>query len=445
MLNYTQNIDFQTNKTLNLKIWRFLFVLLFVVTPYFEIKIQAQTIPEIISINAKETSVADIFENINKQYNIKIAFNSSDLKKIKVNEYKAENQHIDKIINDLLKNTEFSYKHIGNQIVIIKNEDKDTDDEEKRVLPSKEERLRLIVRDTIYQTDTIFVTKIETVHKIDTVKVIVPRVDTVFVDKKQNLSLIRPSLFVKTIDHDEQFSLGLSYSQQLSFLNFKSTNEFNNTYINDLKEAIDCITLNNFSLNVEGAYRKSDWDLSLGISYNSYKNSFSFVKTEYEDPYYLLDTIDTYYHIDNHTFDTTFYHVIDSTFMLGTEYNYNAYDKNRLSYLGINIGLAYTFYKTQYFSLFVKTYANLDFLIKSSGTYITDNKEDRIYRYTKDNFKKIKFTGTVSIGSKLSITDSFDLIPEIYYKHYFGSITQHESIKTNLNLIGIKIGIIHYF
>lgn len=445
MLNYILNIDFQINKTSRLKIWQLSFLILFIIAPLFGIKTQAQTNSETISVNAKDTSVADVFENINKQYNIKIAFNSSDLKKIRISEYQAENQHIDKIISDLLKNTEFSFKHIGNQIVIIKNESKDDEKNNKRELPSKEERLRLIVRDTIYQTDTIFVTKIETVHKTDTVKIIIPRVDTVFVDKNHDHNKTHSSLFIKNIDHNEQFSLGLSYSQQISFLNFKSKNEINNTYINDLKESINHIAFSNPSLRIEGAYRKSKWDISFGISYNSYKNMFSFVRTEYEDPYYLLDTIDTYYHIDNQTLDTTFYHIIDSTFMPGTEYNYSAHNKNHLSYLGIDIGLAYTFYDTKYLSLFVKTYVHLDFLIKANGMYITDNKDDRIQSFTKGDFKKVKFTGTISVGTKIGVTESLDLVPEIYYKHYFGSITHHEYIKTSLNLIGLKLGINYYF
>lgn len=445
MLRLVQHTEHQPFTGKHKFLWRMFFPIFFIIISGICSEIHAQNVSEtIISIDVKDTNAAEILEYIYKQYNIKIAYNSSELSKIKIDEYKAEKQNIDKIISNLLKNSVYSSKHIGNQIVIFKDESKNVAKNEHKELPSKEERLRLIVRDTIHHYDTVVVTKIETIHKIDTVKVYVEKVDTVFMNENVHDKLIS-KLFVKNIKHDEQFSLRLSYSQQLSFLNFKTKNEDMKEVVSLMKDAINFTSFRSTAINIDGEYNVSKWNFSVGISYNSYRHKFSFNKKEYEDPYYVLDTIDSYYGIDIHTFDTTFYHIIDTTYMSGNIHNYNHNEINKLSYLGFNIGVAYTFFKTERMSLYCNTSAYLDFLIKAQGAYISDDKTERVKLYDRDDFNKVKFACNISLGSRITLTESLDLIPEIYYKHYFGSITKNADFKTKLDALGIKLGICYYF
>lgn len=445
MLKLVQHTEHQLYTKPHRFLWRVLISIFLIVISGIYSDIKAQNVSQtIISIDVKDTNAAEILESIYKQYNIKIAYNSSELSTIYIKEYKADNQSIDKIINDLLKNSEFSSKHIGNQIVIFKDEEKHIPKKEPKEILSKEERLKLIVRDTIHHFDTIVVTKIETVQKIDTVKVYVEKIDTVFMNENVHEKLIS-KLFVKNVKHDEQFSLRLSYSQQLSFLTFKTKNENKREIVNLLEDAISCKSLRSTAINIDGAYSVSDWNITVGISYNSYRHKFSFHEKEYEDPYYVLDTLDSYYNIDIHTFDTTFYHIIDTSYMSGNIHNYNHDEINKLSYLGFNVGIAYTFFKSQYFSFYFNTSANLDILINAKGAYISEDKTERVKLFDKNDFNKVKFACNFSLGSKISITESLDLIPEIYYKHYFGSITKNADFKTNLDVLGIKLGVCYYF
>lgn len=435
----------QTNRSYNRFLLRMIVVLFCAVLSSFNHDTIAQnTTNSIISVDAKETSVADIFENIYKKYNIKIAYNSSDLKKIKVDEYKADNQHIDKIINELLTNTEYSFKHIGNQIVIYRDEAKKIEKKQERELPSREERLRLIVRDTIHYIDTIYLTKYETIQKIDTLRIVVKETDTVYIEKKPIIKTYK-DLPTRKLIHNEQFSLKASYSQQMAILNFVNKDHPDDEFTNLLNETIDKISLRSFALNIDGTYNISDWDLSLGISYNSYKHNFSFERVEQDESYISLDTIDTYYDVDIITLDTTYYHIIDTTFIPGNIYKYNASSLNKVSYFGINAAVGYTFYRNHNIALYAKATAGIDILMRTKGKYLSEDASNRIIPLEKELLNKVKFTYGIGFGSKIALTEQLDFIPEIYYKHYCNSLSKNHHYQIKMNVLGIKLGFSYYF
>lgn len=428
---------------------KYIFLVILFLNPCLYSSLSGQEVNHtIISIEAKDSSLADIFDDIYKRYNIKLAYNSSELKTIIIDHYHAENKTIENILNDLLKNTTYSHRSIGTQIAIYKDENKNPKPNTRQITkPTTKNNTENIIRDTIYHTDTVYITKTETIYKVDTVRLHTKEVDTVIIYKKPTtkakFKTFSSSLFAKDYSHNNQFSIRLSYSQQMSLLNL-STNTDKEEYLSLLDESIDNVSFNNISINLDGGYTLKNFDFSLGLSYNHYQHHFSFIKSEYEDEYFLTDTIDSYYIIDNMT-DTIYYHIIDTTFYPGTLHQYNTDDINRLSYFGINAGISYTFFKSQRLMLYVKANAILDFIVSSNGSYIVDSKYDRVQPINKDILITTQFAYQLGLGSRIAVSKSFDLVPEVFYKHYCGSITHSDVISMKHSAIGLKLGVHYYF
>lgn len=430
------------------------FFLLFCLTFLPSLNITAQNITDkIVSVDAKDTSVGSILETIYKQYNIKLAFNSKELKNIEVKEYKAENQTIDNVLRDLLNNTGYSYKPIGNLIAIYKDDSNITENtaksqKNKKTSSPPSSKPKETLKDTIHHTDTVMI--IKTIHDVDTVRITVKEVDTLFIYKKPTtkakLMEISKNLFAKDYSHNKKFSLRLAYSQQYSWLDITGKKSVNKEYLSQLKESINMQSLNNVAINLDGGYTFKNWDFTVGISYNSYRHKFSFNAIEWNDPYYVIDTIDRYSKINPITGDTIYFYLIDSTYTPGTQYRYKINDNNHISYFGINMATSYTFYKTERMILYLKAAANVDFLISANGSYIIDDSNyDRVQKLNKDVFEKTKFTYLIGLGSRIALTESIDIVPEIYYKHYCRSIIKDSSIKIKNNILSLKIGINYYF
>lgn len=415
-----------------------------------------------ISISFENISVDAALNRLYKEYSIKLAYSASDLQGYQIKHYSAENKAVKDVLSDILANTGCSFKYIGNQVVIFKDRnitDKESNDDNKHdsKKPKKEKhkendlpQVPLKVSDTVFVHDTITFVRTDTIVRTDTlIKTETIRVvDTVIVYKRPNIKKrmedVRRAFMGIDYTHNEKFSLRLSYSQYLTIINI-GNNDIDHDYFEESLGALDRHSLRNYTVDLDGGYTYKNFDFNIGVSLNSLRHHFSFSDIIKDPSTFTIDTIDTYYNINSITHDTTYFHITDTVMIPGSEFKYNTFSNNNLLYLGLNFGVSYTFFRTERFNIFIKCRGDLNYLINAKGSFITENSNDKIKDLNIDEFNRVKFTLSGSIGVKYAISEDFDIVPEIYYNRYLGTITKEPLPTARLDCMGLRIGLYYYF
>lgn len=117
-----------------------------------------------------------------------------------------------------------------------------------------------------------------------------------------------------------------------------------------------------------------------------------------------------------------------------------------LHYIGIPIGIAYTFFRTGDFGFYVQGGAMAEKGIAWRETYTLANSNDRSSTHEQHNIKGIQFSVNASAGISYDLSRHFALYVEPGVSYYFSNTSQPASYRTahptNFNIkIGLRFGI----
>lgn len=414
-----------------------IFLMLFTLLQSKEAK--AQNFNPLISFSVESCTLDVALENLLAEYDINVAFSKADLSKIRIEKYSCSYKSSEEVLADLLKGTNYGFRKIGKQYVIRKNkavepsqnDNSEPEDPISEITKHKTETIMDKTGDTIRVFDTMQV--IRTVMRYDTIVRYdsIFTVDTVFDIKYKGYEIKWP----KFKDNGWFISPSLSYGIAKYFTTC-------NILADDTKLDIEKNSVVNAS--IDGGYKHDRWSAGMTLSFRSVRYRFLFDETFYEGDYYVNDTLDTYY-VTYPTGDTSYYYIIDSTYM-PLETTLNSYrDVNRINYLGLGAFLTIDIYHNDHARLFAKIAATLEIPCLAEGS--TLNADGAMGRALSiDDVASPKFSYLLGIGAAVKVSNRIELVPELFYRKTIGNLyTNNSPIDLRTELGGLKLGLTYYF
>lgn len=400
---------------------------------------EAQNFDPLISFTVESCSLDVALEKLLAEYDINVAFSKAELSNIRIEKYSCSYKSAEEVLADLLKGTNYGYKKIGMQYVIRKN---------KTIDPRKNEQNEPINEIKKHKTETIMSKAGDTIRVFDTMQVIrtvmrydtiirydsIVRVDTVFDIKYKGYEIKWP----KFKNNGWYVSPSLTYG--FAFIDQKIDPTFTNENI-----SINLLPSSDFTVGLDGGYKKNRVSFGINLSYNTLRYRFQLDETIFSGNYYVNDTLDTYFVIHPNLDDTTYYYIIDSTYV-PLETTTNSFrDINRHDYFGIGAFATFDIVRNAHFRLFAKAQATIGFLTYAEGSTI---KEGQMIgnSLTSNDLKPAKFSYQIGLGGAWKVANRIELIPEIYYMKNAGVLFLDDSpINMQTRFFKLKLGLTYYF
>ncbi len=341
------------------------------------------------------------------------------------------------ILDELLSNTNHTYKQVGNQIVIYK--DKSGNDSSQQVEENSNDThtsVTLIplqnnipdepIIDTIYIQDTIV--KMIT----DTIRI----TDTLFVEKEKpakpattKIKDIPVDYFNPMASRENGWSAGVFFAPIASDFSLASQS---NTW-----------SISNYSFGVEVSKIFNKLNISGGLKLTHFGEKFNNTYNVTDGGYFVTDTVDEYYTVSQT--DTVWYYITDSTWkpVDSHEYSYNI--NNRIGYLEFTLSLSYDFYSSRKLRLYVEAGAQAGVLIYSTGLAIPDANEPSGIDFADLNFNSPSYSMLAGVGIKYRINEYLDFNSELYYFQNFNEVVIDYPLDKKISGAGLKLGLIYYF
>ena len=433
------------NKLLNSNILRIFSIALFLMlfTTFQPKEAKAQSFDPLISFSVESCTLDIALEKLLAEYDINVAFSKAELSKIRIEKYTCSYKSAEEVLADLLKGTNYGYRKIGMQYVIrknkayspeIPNEQNEQEEPISEITKLKTETIMDKTGDTIRVFDTMQV--IRTVMRYDTIVRYdsIYQIDTVYDIKYKGYEIHWP----KFKDNGWFITPSLAYG-------FASIDSKVDPALADQNISISLLPSSDFTIAVDGGYKTNRLSVGMGISYSTLRYRFQLDETTFTGDYYLNDTLDSYYVVHPNIGDTTFYYILDSTY-IPLETTFNSFrDVNRHDYFGISAFASFDMVKNAHFRLFLKAQATVGFLTYAEGSTIKDGQyADNLL--TVNNLKSTKFSFQIGLGGAWKVANRIELIPEIYYRKTVGGLYREPSpIDIQTHCIGLKLGLTYYF
>lgn len=408
----------------------------------------SQVIDPVISFSVESCSLDVALEKLFAEYDVNVAFSKAELSQIRIPAYSCSYKPVDEVLRDLLKDTDYGYKKIGRQYVIKKMPvfvpvypENHTNDPAVPAVVENHKVDTVLNRstDTLRIFDTLFVTRIliqrDTVIKQNTVV----EHDTTYIRKRNPVEFNWPSF------RNNGWFANVSYEHAWGNLKQSLNNpDFEELYgLYNQSADLSCFAMN--GVMAEAGYKQNRLSYGLSLLYRSLNYRFAMNRTVTEGNYYVNDTVDTYYVVNQVSGDTSFCYVLDSVFVPLETYNFSCREDNRLNYLGVGGFCSFDVFSAEYFRLFVKAGFSLDFLIDARGSMFSTDKPF----YTndlKDCAEKVKFNYSFGIGAALKVGERLELVPEVDYRGYAGSLCRKDyPIGLRMQSVVLKLGLTYYF
>lgn len=392
-----------------------------------------------INFSVKNVSLVQALEKLYSENKVNIAFSNSDINPNTKVTCSAENKTIEEILQNILPADEYIFQKIGNQYVILR---KNTKSQEKK---TEKDSNPIITTDTVekivIKTDTII--RIDTLTKVDTL--VIHDTVTIFKEapaalKRNKIKNLRSDIFYLDQRREKGFALQASYSQHLTFYNYKNESQY--TDLVDTYEDAIKPSLRSCQISVGGIYFLKRFSSSLDITISSLRHKFNYSQSFVEGGFYRIDTLDTYYTIGSN--DTIWQFVTDSVYVPREEKDWSYRDINSFLYLGLQLNVAFDVIHQENVKIYAKAGLGLNYLIYYSGTVIQPNESKNTILLKDSDLQKINLSYNFGVGGRFSIAQNFDLITEINYFKYTRPVVKDFLLDINFQGVGLKLGLIYY-
>ena len=411
-------------------------------------KSYSQVVDPVISFSIESSSLDVALEKLFAEYDVNVAFSKAELSKVRISAYSCSYKAIDEVLSDLLKGTDYGFRKIGRQYVIKKMPTFVPEYPENHTIdpavPSVVENHKVDTvlnrrADTLRIFDTLFVTRIliqrDTVVKQKTVI----EHDTTFIRKRNPIEFNWPSF------RNNGWFVNLSYEHAFGNLE-QSVNDHDYEELSDLyNQSVDLSDAVMNGILATAGCKQNHLNYGVSLAYRSANYRFSMDRSTQQGDYYVNDTLDTYYVVNQISGDTTCCYVLDSLYVPLSVHEYSCREVNRLNYLGVGFYCSYDLLSAEYFRLFASAAVSLDFLLNANGaTFVA---EAPFHINDLNGFaSKVKFNYSVGVGAALKVGERLELIPEVAYRSYTGSLfTKEYPIGLKMHSVAFKFGLSYYF
>ncbi len=379
-----------------------------------------------INFSATNEQLSRILYRLANETNINFTYNAGDDVFAKKISYKAVDKLPLIILDELLSNTNHTFKQIGNQIVIYKkNSTNNTAVKKSDVNDKKVSERAKIITDTIFVVDTIVVAQIDTVLIMD----------TVFVERKKfpkpivKLKEVPVDNFAPNAYRKKGWSAGAFITPILS--NFS------------LVQNANSLSFRNFSFGFEASKIINKWNITAGLKLTHFSEKINSSYDISNGGYFVKDTVDAYYTVTQ--LDTSWYYITDSTWKPINNHKYSYDITNRVGYFEVNASLSFDYISNKKYKLYAKAGIQSGILIYKNGVAITNPDNPVGVNFADLNFRNISISVFLGTGIKYRLNKQMDFNSEIYYLNYFNNVVSDYPTFKKIQGVGFKFGLTYYF
>lgn len=403
-----------------------------------------------VSVDFEQVKLSQALDYLYDHYQLNIAFSKPDDTQDAVVSFKASEQTVEQVLDGLMSNTVFTFRKMGSQYVVFKKGDsaQTTNSSEPEDLSKPDVAVVGSIPDTIvkyktrYQIDTLIhtdtITRVDTVVVFDTV--------TIFKEKaaegKGRIKALRTDIFDQDARRRQGFAVHLYYGGLLSWIDNMSSDE-SSTELATIWDRAEATSFRSKTAGLNMVFNQPKFCVNAGISYTDISHRFQYSKIDLIGGNFLVDTLDAYYAISG--IDTTWFYVTDSAYVPLSERRFDFLDMNHFGILEVQLGLGYTFLQFPGVRVYAKGGVGLGFLINYSGSAIANDEKQLAVSAEDVEAESFRLSFNAGIGGRFRISDAFDLVPEINYLSYPGSVLKDYPVKRQVSAVSFRIGLMYYF
>lgn len=417
------------------------------VTPLYA---QTTRLNDKVSLTVNNVTVSDALEALSKVTGTYFSYNSDQLPSNKIVRVDLKNRPMIEVLNAILGQSEFSFRQMGNQVVIFRNKLPASDEtvESPNNLLSETEKAgqkqqsagsqhQASSKPTNAKPDTVFIVRQyrDTLRFTDTIV----RTDTII--EKITTPIGAKEIFrielSKELTPVLKFDIGVSTGVFIPHANYTASDSFSEKVEQYKKSYSNKSFSGTAGIDLRASYSKWTLTTGLGVSLFSQKLDYSYV--EQTGGFYRQDTLDKYYTLNNA--DTSWYYILDSTYIPVDNKLYNYRINNHFRYLEVPLTLQYNVgFNSMLF--FIKAGVITGFYLGSDGHQIIPDGNG-ITEVEDIEARNIIMSYTAGCGLAVPLTRKFTLTGSLSYRNHLNSIYKDFPVDTRFS--ALKVGLALYY
>lgn len=405
-------------------------VMLFLAGMAFPVFAQSQGQGDkIISFHADNETLQSILRDLSGLYDLNLSYNSSDEQINSRVSYQAHNKPLLKVLGEILALADYEFTPIGNQIVIHRSERLEIMGGEKgQQWPDTLLRIieiPVVVRDTLVLCDTIR----EVIYR-----------QQPFTTSVRPLIVTRPA-FRSLRVRNNHWSFSLSYAQMLA--GYREVGDPpQGSGLDQVRDAED-FSFRNFMLSGAVHYRSGALMFNAALAVNRFSTPFSYSELFTSGGYHLVDTLDSFYTIENG--EEVWVHITDSVYvpLETTELFYER--MNGLGIMELQLNTSYDVFISEHFSLFLHAGIQAGMPVWLRGNAIQDETAYPTVRLQNDEVSRYLFGYHMGAGARTRASDRMDLVFSASYKRYSHELFRSHPLSRRLHGLALQAGIQYHW
>jgi hypothetical protein len=417
-----------------------------------------------ISFQAKNESVREVLSRLSEHETLNLTYNATDAAFDELVSYTAKEKATHEILREILLLIDHEYQQMGNHLLIVRSENYNPSKNQlsqnakvpatsvsispgdqlksgNQVFISPPDTIIRQVEVPVYLRDTLVVFDTIIQFEVQTIR------DTVFIEKAGQAprsgnrrsfgGSISNGAFRFEADRDNSFALGFYLAPALAGYQYREMLDV----LPSLRT--EDISARNIAFGLDMLYNKNRWQLSLGASLNSYATRFDYNEVNSTGGFFLIDTLDVFYTIIDQ--QPLYTYITDSTW-IPLNRDELVYDRlNRMGLLNINLGVAYTFYRTSNFDYYLKGSMQMGVPLWLKGNTIIDSNGFPATELDNNQFSNWLLGYSAALGMRYQLGNWIDVYAEPVYKRYLTPTTINHPLKRRLHGFGLQLGMMYYF
>jgi len=429
-----------------MKFSRLLFFILTLFSLYtFNNKAGAQTVKlnDKISFSINHVTVSDALEALTRITGTTFSYNPDQVHATRNVKVDMRDRTLIEVLDAILGPAKFGYRLMGNQVIIYRN----TVDGEEEVINPDVNGADLIkesgvlkkpqVNNPAQKPDTVYLLK--EVH--DTIRVtdVVVKTDTII--EKVVTPVSRGEIFrvvlAKEMTADYKFDIGFTagFLQPVAIFNAPGSysmklDQFRKSYSDKSFSA---------TLGLDVRLSKRKWTAGTGVYFTTFGQKLDYTYDQQEGGFFHKDTLDPYYTLNEG--DTTWYYIVDSTYVPIDNKLYNYKINNHIKYFEIPLILQRNWgFRSMLF--FVRGGIIPGLFLGSVGQQILA-EENGVISLKEIEAKSVVLSYTAGVGAAFPLGRKAIFNTSLYYRNHVSSIYKEFPIETRFSAIGFSAGLIY--
>ncbi len=392
----------------------------------------------LLDFEARNLPLSQVLDRLSQLAPLNFTYNSADASFSKTIDYAARGKTAEQMLAEILSISGHDIRQIGNQMVVFPLPvQQQAASPPPPTLPApRPDTVLRIVEVPVIVRDTLVLR--ETVVQRDTVVVRDTIIKEVVRDGRRDLKRLPKDIFRFEPNREDGWSVSMHYGQYYG--GFANSGE--DTPLLNLNKQTESSTFRHYSLGAAVNLHKKQWTFTAGAQLKGFSSRFRYDDLQRSGGFYQTDTISWYYTIVQT--DTTWFPVTDSIFLPidKSEFYYN--QLNRLGYLEVYAGLAYSYFSNNTFSLYVNANVGAGFLIYRDGVLIQNVAGFPGAQYKQQDIAGTLLTYQFGTGMRYKAFDWIDLFGEITYQGHTGNLFDNYVVDKRNTAFGLKIGLYRY-